>query len=78
MAKYLKTIASVLTFVLWLLYILDPLHTKLRNSYNTGVFLFLYGLVGLVYFWKRPLFYPSLNLLLVGLIAYYLIVGWLT
>lgn len=77
MTKYSKTIASVLTLVFWLLYTLDPLHTQLRSTYTTGVILFLYIFVGLVYFWKRPFFYPSLNLLLLSLLTYYLVVGWL-
>ena len=69
-------ICSVLTLIFLPLYLFDPLHTGLHNRHNTGIILVLYALVGLVYFVKKSLFYPSLNILLLGLITYYFLVGY--
>ena len=76
MAKYILPICSVLTLIFLPLYMVDPLHTGLHNRHNTNGILLLYALVGLVYFIKKSLFYPSINVLLLGLIVYYLIVGY--
>ena len=72
MATYMKAICSLLTLISSGLYLIDPLHERI----DKGWLLLLYALIGPVYFWKRTLFYPLLNIMLLGLILYYLIRGY--
>ena len=72
MAKYMKLICWILTLTSLGLYLVDPLQEKI----NKGWIVLLYLLVGPVYFWKKQLFYPSLNVMLLGLIIYYLVRGY--
>lgn len=69
----MKTVCWVLTMIVIGLYLIDPWQEKI----NKGWIVLLYVLVVPVYFWKNPLFYPSLNVMLLGLIGYYLVMGYL-
>ncbi len=68
----MKAICSVLTLIVMVLYQVDPLHEKI----DIGWILLFYALVGPIYFWKKQIFYPSLNIMLLGLILYYLVRGY--
>ncbi|AUD00842.1 hypothetical protein CWM47_02830 [Spirosoma pollinicola] len=69
----MKTICWILTLISLGMYLIDPWQEKI----NKGWIVLLYLLVCPVYFWKKQLFYPSLNIMLLVLITYYLIRGYL-